>query len=274
MLNFDSLRITTMTVIIHLSCNVYIEKLFYLLPVSSNEVIKDGKIISLKYKGERRGLCYRTKKSNTFRNSITANLVMDKKIISVKIFSKNKIQMCGLTSEEMAYQSTRKIIEIVTHIQNMLDRIKTNKIEWGSEESMFVLDALTRISWEELKNYDRVIDTKNVDFKIQKVMVNFNYDLGYSINRLQLSKEFMKKNNFKVRYENSTDYCVFVRFFDKNNLKHIFIIYKSGLVTQSGPDEKLMGEAYKIFLSVVNEIRTKIIKEVQSVRRLKYLPVY
>jgi hypothetical protein len=41
---------------------------------------------------------------------------------------------------------------------------------------------------------------------------------------------------------------------------HTFLIYQSGLVTQSGPDEEMMKEAYLDFMRVYESVKEKVMK--------------
>jgi len=270
MIHFRNLKVTTMTCIIYLTCRVYIQRLFYLLPVIENETITNGKIVSLRYNTLYRGNMFKASQL-PFRNCITINIVMDRKLISVKIFSKGKIQMCGLISKEMAQKTMEKIVEYIQEIQKMLQRIHEEPIE-SPEVIRFVLDALNHgASWQELLEWDTVYNGE-IQYKIKKVMVNFNYDLGFSVNRAEFAKQFNKIPGFKARYTNSSDYCVYLRYYEEER-KHMFIIYKSGLVTQSGPNEKYMEHAYQVFHETVKKLRQYVMKPKQDYRKLKFIPI-
>jgi hypothetical protein len=41
---------------------------------------------------------------------------------------------------------------------------------------------------------------------------------------------------------------------------HTFLVYQSGLVTQSGPDEEMMKEAYLEFMAVYEDVRDLVVK--------------
>jgi hypothetical protein len=108
--------------------------------------------------------------------------------------------------------------------------------------------------------------------EVSKAMVNFNYSLGGPIDRFILMTEFHGKGNFYAHFDNSTEHYVTVELpyvvKDPNRKKkskkpcHTFLIYQSGLVTQSGPDEEMMKEAYLEFMCVFEDIKDKVMKNI------------
>ena len=119
--------------------------------------------------------------------------------------------------------------------------------------------------------------------KLQKAMVNYNYDLGFDVDRWELCRRIHGVNGFSARYENTTDHCVTIQLpykipqhlgdliAKKNKLpKHSFLVYKSGLVTQSGPCEELSKDAYMLFNRTILNIRHYIVKK-SPCRKMKYL---
>jgi hypothetical protein len=103
--------------------------------------------------------------------------------------------------------------------------------------------------------------------EVNKAMVNFNYSLGGAIDRFALMKHFNGKGNFYSHFDNSTEHYVTIELpyvvKDPSKKKkskkpcHTFLVYQSGLVTQSGPDEEMMKEAYLEFLSVYEDFKDK-----------------
>jgi hypothetical protein len=103
--------------------------------------------------------------------------------------------------------------------------------------------------------------------EVSKAMVNFNYSLGGAIDRFELMKHFNGRGNFYSHFDNSTEHYVTVElpYVVKDPLKkkkskkpcHTFLVYQSGLVTQSGPDEDMMKEAYLEFMMVYEEFKDK-----------------
>lgn len=121
--------------------------------------------------------------------------------------------------------------------------------------------------------------------QVHKAMVNYNYDLGFSVQRFELVRRINGLNGFFARYNNSIEHNVTVELpyevpeqhrnmrRKNKNPCHIFLVYMSGLVTQSGPGEELMRDAYYLFNSTINSIREYIIKP-DIPRTLKYKPTW
>lgn len=106
--------------------------------------------------------------------------------------------------------------------------------------------------------------------KVQKAMVNYNYDLGFDINRGELTRRIHKFGEFSAIYNNMAGHNVTISLpykehgddvCRKKDTKLIkFIVYHSGKVTQSGPSEDLNEEAYNKFIEAIDIIRPHIIK--------------
>lgn len=157
----------------------------------------------------------------------------------------------------------------------------------------FILRFANEMTYHEDFCYqiDWICQLKSVVNKIpqilefQKVMVNYNYDLGFNIDRKELVKRINGLNGFTARYENTVDHSVTIELpykipegmrITKRKGKipcHTFLVYRSGLVTQSGPNEDLMKPAYEYFNATINEIKEYVGKP-GGLRKLKYSPCY
>jgi len=101
---------------------------------------------------------------------------------------------------------------------------------------------------------------------IYKAMVNYNYHLGFQIDRQHLKNVFDSVDgSWCARYDPRLDHTVtiqipyevppelqFMRKKDKIHC-HTFMVQKSGVVTQSGPDEKMMEETYYKFMNIIHK---------------------
>ncbi len=116
------------------------------------------------------------------------------------------------------------------------------------------------------------------------VMVNYMYDIGYNVKRLELSKAFNGYENFVASYANTIDHQIYVRIQDKaingceyldqdgnptneislamdgkkirlNKKRHTFLVYKSGLVMQSSPGDENAEIVYNKFMARVETCR-------------------
>lgn len=141
---------------------------------------------------------------------------------------------------------------------------------------------------EEVINYKSVLLSDD-DLKFDKIytlMVNYSYSINMGINRALLARcvdELSRTDGFefKAYYNNTTDYCVTIHMPYKvpndmkliknkrNNKVHTFMVYESGIVTQSGPNIEMMKSAYIKFNNMIRMIANRIsLKQLQY--KLKY----
>lgn len=119
-----------------------------------------------------------------------------------------------------------------------------------------------------LLNFNILYNTEDIKIiKMYEAMVNYNYNLGYKINRDKLHLLIDGVNGFSSNYDNALVNNVTIElqyecnFMIKKNSKvphHTFLVYHSGAVTQSGPNIKLCREAYILFMKTVEEIKDEI----------------
>ncbi len=138
---------------------------------------------------------------------------------------------------------------------------------------------------DSVKNIDKVAtDDLEID-SVNMAMINYSYSLGMSVDRWALANYINGRNGFNARYNNSTDHSVTIhlpyelpasaRNVRRKNkpTRHTFMVHKSGIVTQSGPNINLMRDAYYDFMSTIMQIRDMIIQENKPFN-LKFRPRY
>ena len=116
------------------------------------------------------------------------------------------------------------------------------------------------------------IATRNLGInKIVKAMVNYNYNLGFIVDRGALHDLMIDRKGFISSYDNCVEHCVkiklpYINEKDEGSVRrkskvpcHCFLIYKSGVVTQTGPGDEKMEKAYNLFRDCIEEIKSKII---------------
>ncbi len=167
------------------------------------------------------------------------------------------------------------IDNIPTNVDTKIVKFLINQMNYF----IYYEDFCMQVNWITQLKTIVTADLKIID--ILKVMVNFNYDLGFDINRWALANHINGVNGFTARYENTFDHSVTIElpYEIPEGMKvsrrkdrvpcHTFLVYKSGLVTQSGPNEELMRSAYNLFNSTINSIRHLIVKP-GGTRKLKY----
>ena len=115
--------------------------------------------------------------------------------------------------------------------------------------------------------------------KTNEVMVNYNYNLGFRVNRDKLNVLIDGKNGLYSHYDNALvnsvtvelPYDTILDYTAKKTKRHkiahhTFLIYGSGAVTQSGPCSStqpgkcstIMEEAFNIFMSTIMELKEEI----------------
>jgi len=137
---------------------------------------------------------------------------------------------------------------------------------------------------------DYILTIKNIiNYKLEiqnywKAMVNINYDLGFDINRNELCNLINGREGFFARYNNMMEHSVTIHLpytpSKERQLRkkakqpcHTFIVYQSGLVTQSGPGDDIMEEAYYKFNNLIKKLVDDIMIK-DCIRKIKYIPKF
>lgn len=285
--NFDELDVTTMTVLYNLNGIINLDTAFLLLPLADikqeNDIKKKkqrtktpfsdipGSIVSLRYKGLVRG--YNKKKnskisSRFFKNSITLDISIKEKNINVKL-CRSTIHMCGVKNINQSDETVEYLIKYLYEIYEML---KNSDKKRTTERLSKTIDELKinhnsvdfsdlNILYDDFKMNILETDEITVSNKI-KAMVNYNYDLGFIVDRYKLNQFINGRNGFYAHFDNSTEHFVTIELPYESTAKkknknkrscHKFLIYKSGLVTQTGPNEESMKPVYESFISLIQE---------------------
>lgn len=207
--NFDNVKITTMTVILDLEGEAIIEAAFPLFPITRldlNNISRTkkklkipwpgkqyaGSIFSAKFSNITRGII-KTTSNKSFRNSVAIDICTSEKNVSAKLV-KNKIHMCGPNSTELAVEAGQHIINHLKNIQDELDYIGTHlhdrdeTIKWLINETRgecFTINEDTQeiVKLEEgesIKN--SVVYDKNGDVKYTYKEIPFKWEPGDNVN--------------------------------------------------------------------------------------------
>jgi hypothetical protein len=136
------------------------------------------------------------------------------------------------------------------------------------DDYQYYSDLIQELDW--ITTQSKLYDEVPMVLNIQKAMVNYNYDLGFDINRGELTKRIHMYDEFSAIYDNMVGHNVTISLPYKENTSDIcrkngaklikFIVYHSGKVTQSGPSEDFNKEAYEKFIEAIKAIRPHIIK--------------
>ncbi len=111
--------------------------------------------------------------------------------------------------------------------------------------------------------YNFPLELKTID----EAMVNYNFSLGFEIDRASLNQYIDGINGFISRYNNALATSVTIELpyqpavtstikRRKNKVPHIsFLVYRSSAVTMSGPGGPIMKDAYYLFMNTMIELR-------------------
>lgn len=207
--DFENVKVTTMTVIVDIVGTAVIDAAFPLLPITRLELKKSSKsskkfkipwpgpehagaIFSSKFAGITRGII-KTSKNKSFRNSVGIDICTSTKNISAKL-CKNKIHITGSNSQELAVEAANHIINHLKKIQEELDYINENiherdeVIKWLTKETKGECFIINEDTHEILElgegEYIRnsIIYNPNGSVKYEYREVPFKWEDGDSIN--------------------------------------------------------------------------------------------
>jgi hypothetical protein len=137
----------------------------------------------------------------------------------------------------------------------------------------FLYHSELMMEFEHISHLEGIVEESIQMERIFKAMVNYNYHLGFNVNRQRLKDVFdAVGGGWCVRYDPLIDHTVtiqipyqvppeaeFMRKPDKVHC-HTFMVQKSGVVTQSGPDETIMKPAYYVFMNIIQTYYGYILK--------------
>jgi hypothetical protein len=107
--------------------------------------------------------------------------------------------------------------------------------------------------------------------QVDEAMVNYNYNLGFEVDRSKLCKLIDQRNSFSARFNIELVHNVTVELpytprpgsslkVKKGVIPHFtFLVYKSGSTTLSGCSIGMIREAYYMFMRIILEIKDEII---------------
>ena len=339
---FESLRVTTETLVITLTSGVNVDAAFHLLPITRIEIKQTresskcklphceipGAILSMRYCGQTRGVI--KTKASPFKNAVTIDISTVTKNISLKL-SSFTMQMCGASSRDDGIEAATHVLNHLRAIQVILDKMHADpqktaetmswiknvtrarpveKPQWGEiscpnvtlrvyrpipefeitkplvvipdnldpDVVMFLLTLCDDFIYhgDYCRKLDRIINIQTIidePLELQNVdeaMVNYNYPLGFEVDRSALNRFIDGQNGFVSRYNNELVTSVTIELpyeprkgtmikRRKNKVPHItFLAYRSGSITQSGPGGQIMRDSYYLFMETIAQLRPYI----------------
>jgi TATA-box binding protein (TBP) (component of TFIID and TFIIIB) len=269
--SFNTLPISTQTVMAYMNCKFDINNIFNKLPVDNsfdnlkNIKGENGKIYQLKRAGQIRGVPSKKDISKNFRNQITAYIFIIDKIITAKIFPTGKFHLTGCkTLKHQQYAS----IELLNHIR----QCHTNEeptIEITDNQPLNVILEVVMVNIDfhlgfdvDQRKLDRLLQSEDCEFyTIYETPVNtsVNIKLDYPEPKQKKFNQIIIEgsvNNPDITFT-TTDKCLQAR--DTLTRTHTFLVFSSSKVIQSGRFyDSEMEPAYKKFHNFILKHRDEI----------------
>lgn len=181
-----------------------------------------------------------------------------------KIIQGNNLNLRVFTGNDIDHSISKPLVAIPKD----LDKEFAEYLISLSEDFIYHSDICKK--YEFLRKVSYVSNPSLHVTEYYEAMVNYNYYLGFEVDRFQLNNAIDRRYGFISRYNNALSNSVTVELpyepvNNKNSKRrknkiphHTFLIYKSGAVTQSGPGGDLMKEAYYLFMNTIKEIEPHI----------------
>lgn len=140
-----------------------------------------------------------------------------------------------------------------------------NMVLSASDGFIYHSDLCSKINY--IYNLSNIIYEPLTVKKLSTAMVNYNYVLGFEVDRILLNEMMDGNNGFISRYNNALSSSVTIELpyepeIDdtikrrKNKVPHhTFLVYKSGAITQSGPGGEIMKNAYLLFMDCISKLQ-------------------
>ncbi len=197
------------------------------------------------------------------------------KPIDRPVYREEKTTIIG--DDGMEYEQTRQVF---SHNEKEFKPVVPEKIDQAPDAriAQFLIKKIAEFEYhsyfcneiEWIINIEKVASKDLAINKINKAMVNYNYNVGFKVDRYKLCELMRGRNGFFASYDNCVEHCVKIKLpyqpkddEDKVRKKskvpcHCFLVYRSGVVTQTGPGDEEMKRAYEKFWDNIAEIKDSI----------------
>jgi TATA-box binding protein (TBP) (component of TFIID and TFIIIB) len=288
--DFDSINISTTTVIVSTNLEINLEWLFdnfKVLDVNTSGVSiksnkdfqkhisgtvkpKYGSITMIEFKDKLKGFKLRKKKKNTkfFRNTLSIALYVGK-LINMKIPTKGKLQMTGCISPEQAELCVKYLWDILSQYEQSDNSYRL----YGDEQNLITIHR-TKMT-NKIFNTGFNVNRQNLDIYMNQntrftslletsfgytgVNIKTSFDIDPENTKLTRLK-CDKYNNWEKTYITLSKYLdslsVNERTKENNKRPRItFLVFHSGTVIMSGMTVQYMKSVYNDFIEVLKNNR-------------------
>ena len=216
---FETVQVSTMTIIVHTNLLINIRNVFKYLPTTPWKIIKKkrgrkkraypedpnvnvvpGSVISIKHKNDIRGVCLKPSKPSNgnneyWRHSVCVVMILDKlKMLNVKVSQNGKLQITGCKSMQHAMDFVKHLYSLMIEAEEWTgETLFTYKTDEDQEDSEF--DDKPKV--QNPSPTDGLVST----FKC--VMKNIDFDAGYKIRRNRLNTLINHRTDFRSIFESS-----------------------------------------------------------------------
>lgn len=291
---FDDIVVSTKTFIVKTNLVIDLKKLFDSIPVTdyktvpkkrgrkkklnfeeTNQDIKNGSIITMKYENQVKGVDLKVrktkkKKSKWFRNSFTVVMIIDFKPVNFKICQNGMFQITGVKFDSQSEDCIKFIWEIMT--KNNENNIFS--FSRGSILEAVFIPAMRNIDFSLGFNVDREKLTRymNTQTEFHSLLetsfgytgVNIKFPIKDDIRDMRLKKLTFKKD--KSIEESFLTYGEYIGDLpEKEQIKKLkkiryttFLIFHSGKCIQSGISAEISKPAYEYFHEIIKRCRDEI----------------
>jgi hypothetical protein len=293
---FDSIPISTKTIIAYSNLNLNIGQLFEVLPLTRYRppirrkgrmrqtqeppTLPDGSIVMLKYQNSMRGVQLKPSKKDPtthkyFRNSITFVMFIDGKFVNSKISKNGKFQITGCKNDTHAHTCVKHVWRYILDAAESAADIYS--FREGHQMSVVFVIVMTNIDF----NLNFLISREHLDRYINlntSYIALFEPSFGYTgVNIKMPLDQFTELDLTRIVYDgelwihDTVDFSTYVESLpakDKSKLMKkkytTFLVFHSGNVIMSSFNHKFMREPYRIFTEIMYNNRDtleEVIKE-------------
>lgn len=189
---------------------------------------------------------------------LNAKGAVSKKIISEKIVCKNYI----INIQDEIVDHAIKLSTPPSYLDGKIMKFLTTY----AEDLFYYSDFINKIS--NIRKFNTIYRDNLSIQQINEVMVNYNYNLGYKVNRLVLNELIDGRNGLYSHYDPNLVHCVTVELpyeplevsekKKKSKSSITFLLYHSGSITMSGANYHIMERAFNVFMDTIEEIKEEI----------------
>lgn len=289
---FDDIPVSTKTIIVKLNLKIDLTKMTLSLPYvdyvivpkrrgrkkkdpppDPNSNISSGSIITLSFGEILRGVDLKkkketnknTKKRGFFRNAATVVMIIEDKIINVKVCNNGKLQMTGCKSDDHAEIIVKYMWNYIKQYPEVYT-FENNPQNLEQDVEAIIVPAMRNIDFslgfyvnrEELDSYinDETEWTSLLETSFGYTGVNIKVPMEKNIRSLKLKKIIC---NGEVWFDKQVNYDEFLNTLtpkdrDKKLNKernNTFLVFHSGKVIMSGICPELQRDVYYEFLDVI-----------------------